>query len=83
MQGARQSGGRQTSAGRATRGGVVALALDPPKVIVAHLMEPGLVTLAKILATLLVAMGTIPLLFMFAPGDRSEPQDRLDSEHKG
>ncbi|HYO95411.1 MAG TPA: hypothetical protein VER33_12905 [Polyangiaceae bacterium] len=46
-------------------------------------MEPGLVTLAKILATLLVAMGTIPLLFMFAPGDRSEPQDRLDSEHKG
>jgi hypothetical protein len=46
-------------------------------------MEHGLVTLAKIVGTLLTAMGVIPLLFLFAPGgDRTEPTDRLDSEQK-
>lgn len=44
-------------------------------------MEPGLVTLAKIIGTMLVAMGTIPFLFLLSPGgDRTEPTDRLDSE---
>lgn len=45
-------------------------------------MEPGLVTLAKIIATLLLGISVIPLVFLFAPGDRSEPEDRLDSEAK-
>ena len=44
--------------------------------------EPGLLTLAKIIGTMLLAMGTIPVLFLLAPGDDSEPQDRLDSEQK-
>lgn len=44
-------------------------------------MEPGLVSLAKIIGTLLTAMGIIPLLFLLSPGgDRTEPTDRLDSE---
>lgn len=38
-------------------------------------MEPGLVTLAKIIGTMLLAMGTVPLIFLLAPGDRSEPTD--------
>ncbi len=38
-------------------------------------MEPGLVTLAKIVGTLVVAMSVIPLLFLFSPGDRGEPVD--------
>jgi hypothetical protein len=46
-------------------------------------MEPGLVTLAKIIGTMLLAMGSIPLLFLLSPGDETEPTDRLDSEHKG
>jgi hypothetical protein len=46
-------------------------------------MEPGLVTLAKIIGTLLTGISVIPLLFLFSSGDRSEPEDRLDSEHKG
>jgi hypothetical protein len=45
-------------------------------------MEPGLVTLAKIIATLLVGISVIPILFLLSPGDRSEPEDRLDSEQK-
>ncbi len=43
-------------------------------------IEPGLVTLAKIIGTLLLGIGTIPLIFLLAPGDTSEPEDRLDSE---
>jgi hypothetical protein len=38
-------------------------------------MEPGLVTLAKIVGTMLLCMGTVPLIFLLAPGDRSEPSD--------
>lgn len=45
-------------------------------------MEPGLVTLAKIVGTLLAGMGIIPLLFLLSPGERGEPEDRLDSEQK-
>jgi hypothetical protein len=47
------------------------------------MVEPGLVTLAKIVGTLLLAMCSIPLLFLLSPGDSTEPTDRLDSEHKG
>jgi hypothetical protein len=43
-------------------------------------MELGLVTLAKIVGTLLFSMGLVPLVFLLAPGDRSEPKDE-DSEH--
>lgn len=45
-------------------------------------MESGLVTLAKIVGTLLFFMGVVPFLFLFAKGDTSEPADRLDSEQK-
>ena len=38
-------------------------------------MEAGIVTLAKIVGTLLFAMGLIPLVFLLAPGDRTEPKD--------
>jgi hypothetical protein len=45
-------------------------------------MESGLVTLAKIVGTLLGAMGIIPILFLLSGGDLTEPEDRLDSEQK-
>ena len=39
-------------------------------------MEPGLVTLAKIVGTLILAIGTIPMLFLLWPsGSRAEPAD--------
>ncbi len=41
------------------------------------LMEPGLVTLAKIVGTLLFAMGLVPWIFLLSPGDSSEPSDEL------
>ena len=46
------------------------------------MVEPGLVTLAKIVGTLLFAMGVIPFLFLLAPGDRSEPElkDTFDGD---
>jgi hypothetical protein len=43
-------------------------------------MEPGLVTLAKIVGTLLFAMGLVPFVFLLSSGDKSEPQDD-DPEH--
>jgi len=43
-------------------------------------MEAGLVTLAKIVGTLLFSMGLVPLVFLLAPGDKSEPHDD-DSHH--
>ena len=58
----------------------VALALALRTGIVAAMVEPGLITLAKIVGTLLGAMGIIPLVFLLAPGDRSEPKDTFD-EH--
>jgi hypothetical protein len=48
--------------------------------MVAAMVEPGLVTLAKIVGTLLGAMGIIPLIFLMVPGDTSEPKDTFD-EH--
>lgn len=43
------------------------------------MVEPGLVTLVKIVGTLLLAMGVIPFLFLLSPGgDRSEPKDNFD-----
>ena len=42
------------------------------------MVEPGLVTLTKIVGTLLLAMGIIPFLFLLSPGDRSEPKDNFD-----
>ncbi len=62
--------------------GIRELALATQLTIVSATMEPGLVTLAKIVGTLLAAIGIVPLLFLFAPGDTSEPTDRLDSEQK-
>ena len=45
----------------------------------AVMVEPGLVTLAKIVGTLLLAMGVIPFLFLLSPGgDRSEPKENFD-----
>lgn len=46
------------------------------------MVEPGIVTLAKIVGTLLVAMGIVPFLFLLSPGDRSEPEvkDTFDGD---
>jgi hypothetical protein len=45
-------------------------------------MEPGLVTLAKIVGTLLVAIGLIPLVFLMWPsGSREEPEQDADPHH--
>ncbi|HEX9621762.1 MAG TPA: hypothetical protein VF989_16570 [Polyangiaceae bacterium] len=38
-------------------------------------MEAGLLTLAKIVGTLVISIGIVPLLFLLAPGDRGEPDD--------
>jgi len=46
------------------------------------MVEPGLVTLAKIVGTLLFAMSVVPFLFLLAPGDRTEPdvKDTFDGD---
>ena len=49
-------------------------------------MEPGLVTLTKIVGVLIIAIGLIPLVFLMWPsGDRSEPKfdpkDEADAHH--
>ena len=38
-------------------------------------VEAGLLTLAKIVGTLVISIGIVPLLFLLAPGDRGEPDD--------
>ena len=38
-------------------------------------MEPGLVTLAKIVGTLLFGMGLVPWIFLLSGGDMTEPAD--------
>jgi hypothetical protein len=43
-------------------------------------VEAGLVTLAKIVGTLVAAIGIVPLLFLLAPGDRGEPSDSFDAD---
>lgn len=42
-------------------------------------MEAGLVSLAKIVGTLLFAMGLVPWIFLLSPGDSTEPQDEEDA----
>jgi hypothetical protein len=43
------------------------------------MVEPGLVTLTKIVGTLLLAMGIIPFMFLLSKGgDKSEPKDNFD-----
>jgi hypothetical protein len=44
-------------------------------------METGLVTLAKIVGTLLFSMGLVPLVFLLSPGDKSEPRGDDDHGH--
>ncbi|HEY6557241.1 MAG TPA: hypothetical protein VI072_08205 [Polyangiaceae bacterium] len=45
-------------------------------------MEPGLVTLAKIVGTLILAIGVIPMVFLLWPsGDRREPPDDEAAHH--
>jgi len=45
----------------------------------AAMVEPGLVTLTKIVGTLLLAMGIIPFMFLLSPGgDKAEPKDNFD-----
>jgi hypothetical protein len=45
------------------------------------MFEEGLFTLAKIIATLVIPMGMIPLLLLLAPsGDRGEPSDVFDTD---
>ncbi len=48
----------------------------------AAMVEPGIVTLAKIVGTLLLCMGVVPFLFLLAPGDRKEPEvkDTFDGD---
>ena len=40
-------------------------------------MEPGLVTLAKIVCLLGAAISIIPLVFLLSPGKTEEPKDHL------
>ncbi len=42
--------------------------------------EPGLVTLLKIVGTLLGAMSVVPILFLLAPGARKEPGESFDGD---
>lgn len=44
-------------------------------------MEPGLVTLAKIVGLLLGSISIIPLVFLFVPGDKTEPEDSFETVH--
>lgn len=44
-------------------------------------MEAGLVTLFKIVTTLVGAMSVVPLLFLFSPGQsKDEPKDIFDTD---
>lgn len=43
--------------------------------------DEGLITLIKIVATLVGAMSVVPFLFLFSPGqDSSEPTDVFDTD---
>ena len=47
----------------------------------AVMFEEGLFTLAKIITTLVVPMGVIPVLFLLWPGaDTSEPEEVFDTD---
>ena len=42
--------------------------------------EPGLVSLVKIVATLVVSMSVVPMLFLLlGKGERAEPEEDFDS----
>jgi hypothetical protein len=44
-------------------------------------MEAGLVTLVKIVTTLVGAMSVVPLLFLLSPGqNKAEPSDVFDTD---
>jgi len=43
-------------------------------------LEPGLLTLAKIIGTLVVSIGIIPLVFLMVEGDKSEPGGYVDKK---
>jgi hypothetical protein len=43
-------------------------------------LEPGLLTLAKIVGTLVVSIGIIPLVFLMVEGDRTEPGGYVDKK---
>lgn len=43
--------------------------------------EEGLVTLAKIVGTLVACMSVVPLLFLTSPGgDKAEPEEVFDTD---
>ncbi|HYQ14510.1 MAG TPA: hypothetical protein VEQ58_02095 [Polyangiaceae bacterium] len=43
------------------------------------MVESGLITLTKIVGTILLAMGVIPFMFLLSKGgDKSEPKDNFD-----
>jgi hypothetical protein len=45
------------------------------------MFEDGLITLAKIVGTLVAAMSVVPLLFLTSPGaDAREPEDSFDTD---
>lgn len=45
------------------------------------MFEEGLFTLAKILATLIIPIATIPVMFLLAPGgDTKEPEDVFETD---
>ena len=45
------------------------------------MFEAGLITLAKIVATLVIPMATIPVMFLLSPGgDTREPEDVFDTD---
>lgn len=44
------------------------------------MFEEGLITLVKIVTTIIIPMASIPVLFLLAPGgDTSEPEDFFDT----
>jgi hypothetical protein len=43
-------------------------------------LEPGLLTLVKIVGTLVVSIGIIPLVFLMVDGDRTEPGGYVDKK---
>ncbi len=51
-----------------------------PSIVPGAMVEPGIVTLAKIVGTLLLCMGIIPFVFLLAPGGRKEPTDTFDGD---
>jgi hypothetical protein len=53
---------------------------EGPGIVPLAMPEPGLITLFKIVGTLLGAMSVVPFLFLLAPGDRTEPTESFDGD---